>query len=109
MTCIIIVTTAIGVVNNIATSSRQLWAFAGDRGVPFSGWFSAVSSKGIPANALIFSYIFSVLLSLINIEGLWEKMSEEDKKAFNFDVQSIDWVHYFSDVHIAGVVKYVLK
>lgn len=67
MTCIIIVTIGCGVVNNIATSSRQLWAFARDKGVPFSGWFSVVSSGGIPANALIFSYIFAILLSLINI------------------------------------------
>lgn len=52
---------------------------------------------------------FKGRFDITNIEGLWEKMSEEDKKAFNFDVQSIDWVHYFSDVHIAGLVKYVLK
>lgn len=68
MTCVMIVMAACGVVNNIATSSRQLWAFARDRGVPFSDWFSAVHpAAGLPVNSLIFSYVFSVLLSLINI------------------------------------------
>lgn len=68
MTLIMTVIVACGVINNIATSSRQLWAFARDKGVPFSGWLSVVHPKfDLPVNALIFSYIFSVLLSLINI------------------------------------------
>ena len=68
MTCIMIVLAACGVVNNMAASSRQLWAFARDKGVPFSQWFAAVHpGMGLPINALIFSYVFAVLLSLINI------------------------------------------
>lgn len=68
MTVIMIVIVACGVINNIATSSRQLWAFARDKGVPFSGWFEVVHPRvDLPVNALIFSYVFSVLLSLINI------------------------------------------
>ena len=46
---------------------------------------------------------------ITNIEGLLKNISEADRKAFNFDVKCIDWVHYFSDVHIPGLVKYVLK
>ena len=68
MTCIMVVMSACGVVNNIATSSRQLWAFARDRGVPFSGWLARVHPMwGVPVNALGVSYGFAVLLSLINI------------------------------------------
>ncbi|KAK4665160.1 uncharacterized protein QC763_510710 [Podospora pseudopauciseta] len=68
MTCIMIIMASCGVVNNIATSSRQLWAFARDRGVPFSGWFAKVHPRlGLPLNALGASYVFAVLLSLINI------------------------------------------
>jgi amino acid transporter len=69
MTCIMVVMVAYGGVNIIATSSRQLWAFARDGGVPFSGWFSVVDARRghLPVNALVFSYVLAVLLSLINI------------------------------------------
>ena len=68
MTCVMVVMAACGVVNNIATSSRQLWAFARDKGVPFSSWFANVHpGMGLPVNALIFSYGLAVALSLINI------------------------------------------
>ncbi|KAM7196841.1 amino acid transporter [Rhypophila sp. PSN 637] len=68
MTCIIILTEACGVINNIATSSRQLWAFARDKGVPFSGWFAVVQSKNnLPVNSLIFTYVFAVSVSFISI------------------------------------------
>ncbi|KAK3312091.1 putative GABA permease [Apodospora peruviana] len=71
MTVIMIVIVGCGVINNIATSSRQLWAFARDKGVPFSGWFSTINHKvDLPINALVFSYVFAVLLSLINIGSL---------------------------------------
>eukprot|EP00253_Pinus_taeda_P018958 PITA_18958 len=52
---------------------------------------------------------FNGRFDITNTEGLWKRMSEEDKKAFNFDANCIDWVRYFSDVHIPGLVKYVLK
>ncbi|KAK3323115.1 GABA permease [Cercophora scortea] len=68
MTSLMIIITACGVINNIATSSRQLWAFARDKGVPFSPWFSAVHPRvNLPINALLFSYVVAILLSLINI------------------------------------------
>ena len=40
---IIIALTACGV-NQAATTSRQLWSFARDRGIPFSDWFAQVKS-----------------------------------------------------------------
>jgi len=52
---------------------------------------------------------FQGSFDITNTERLLEKISTEDLKAFNFDVKCIDWVDYFSNVHIPGVVKYVLK
>lgn len=46
---------------------------------------------------------------ITNTEELLKKISADDMKAFNFDVKGIDWVDYFSNVHIPGLVKYVLK
>ena len=42
MTCILIILTICGCICNIATASRQMWAFARDRGLPYSGWLSKV-------------------------------------------------------------------
>lgn len=54
--------------NVVTTSSRQLFSFARDRGVPFSGWLSQVSSKKhVPAQAIICTISVTVLLSLVLI------------------------------------------
>ncbi|KAJ4986412.1 amino acid transporter [Stagonosporopsis vannaccii] len=51
-----------------ATSSRQLFAFARDQGVPFSSTFSYVSPNwNVPVNAICLSFAVSCLLSLINL------------------------------------------
>ncbi|OQO08167.1 hypothetical protein B0A48_06961 [Cryoendolithus antarcticus] len=68
MTAILIIMLLFGCVTNFATSSRQLWAFARDKGTPFSGWLSHVRpGMAIPLNSIIFSYVFSMLLALINL------------------------------------------
>lgn len=55
-------------ISEVATASRQLWAFARDQGVPFSDWLSKVSpGYNIPLRAVFVSVIISSLLSLINI------------------------------------------
>lgn len=57
-----------GLLTFVATSSRQLYAFARDKGVPFHGWFATVRPGwDIPLNALIFTFGFTCVLSLINI------------------------------------------
>jgi amino acid transporter len=43
MTCILIILSTFCCITNIATSSRQLFAFARDQGVPFSKFFAHVS------------------------------------------------------------------
>ncbi|KAF1986462.1 putative GABA permease [Aulographum hederae CBS 113979] len=51
-----------------ASTARQTFAFARDNGLPFSGWISKIDPKLlIPANAVWFSCILSVLLNLINL------------------------------------------
>ncbi|KAH7359497.1 amino acid/polyamine transporter I [Pyrenochaeta sp. MPI-SDFR-AT-0127] len=68
MTSIMIIMATFGCVTNIATSSRQVWAFARDKGPPFSEWLAYVRPGwDIPLNSVIVSYIIAVLLSLINI------------------------------------------
>ena len=51
-----------------AATSRQTWAFARDKGLPFSTWIGKVDEKRkIPTNAIILSCLISCALSLINI------------------------------------------
>lgn len=51
-----------------ASTARQTYAFARDRGLPFSSWISHVDRRRrIPVRAIALSCIISGLLSLINI------------------------------------------
>jgi choline transport protein len=43
MTSILIVMATFGCIGNVAASSRQIWAFARDGGLPCSGWLAHVS------------------------------------------------------------------
>lgn len=58
-----------GVLTIVATSSRQLYAFARDNALPFSGWLSRVHGHGmdVPLNAILTTFVITSLLSLINI------------------------------------------
>jgi choline transport protein len=57
-----------GCVNNVATCSRQLFAFARDHGVPFGAFLSHVKPGwDIPLNSVIVSFVIAILLSMINI------------------------------------------
>lgn len=52
---------------NLSTA-RQTFAFARDNGFPFGAWLARVDGKRkIPRNAIAFSCVISILLSLINI------------------------------------------
>ncbi|XVF75988.1 hypothetical protein PTKIN_Ptkin13bG0231500 [Pterospermum kingtungense] len=44
-----------------------------------------------------------------NSERLMEIMSEEEKRNFGFDVESIDWKDYIKNVHIPGLRRHVMK
>ncbi|KAF2121706.1 amino acid/polyamine transporter I [Lophiotrema nucula] len=68
MTCLMLVIAIFACVAVMATNSRQLFAFARDKGVPFSGFFGQIHpTLEIPANAVVLTLIFVLLLSLINI------------------------------------------
>ena len=43
MTCILIILTVCGCISNVATASRQMFAFARDNGLPFSPFLAYVS------------------------------------------------------------------
>ncbi|KAJ5349186.1 amino acid transporter [Penicillium brevicompactum] len=52
----------------LASTSRTTWAFARDRGLPFSGFFAHINeSSMLPLHAIALSTIFMALLGLINI------------------------------------------
>lgn len=53
----------------LAAASRQVWAFARDEGMPFSGWLRKISNVGtpIPLNAILVSLIITIVLSLLNL------------------------------------------
>lgn len=44
-----------------------------------------------------------------NTEALLAGMSVEEKVRFPFDARSVDWMDYFTNVHIPGVKKHVMK
>ncbi|KAN0096808.1 amino acid permease [Hyaloscypha variabilis] len=68
MTAIIIITLIASAISTIATCSRQLWAFARDKGLPFSGVLAHVyHGWDIPLNAIFMSFVVTAILSLINL------------------------------------------
>ena len=51
-----------------ASTSRQLFAFARDNGMPFSDWLARVNPKWqVPGNSILVTCFFTVAMSLINI------------------------------------------
>lgn len=68
MAAIMIVNLTASSVAVLATASRQLWAFARNKGLPFSTWLAPTQlPKELPLNALFVSLCFTICLSLINI------------------------------------------
>ncbi|KAL8913024.1 MAG: hypothetical protein Q9171_002092 [Xanthocarpia ochracea] len=68
MAAIVIITLVMAVVSEVATASRQIWAFARDDGLPFSKFLRRVRPGwNIPLNALWVSLAFGVFIALINL------------------------------------------
>ncbi|KAB8068941.1 amino acid transporter [Aspergillus leporis] len=68
MTAVLVLTLTASTITELATASRQLWSFARDGGLPFSGFFGYVTPGwNIPLNAVMVSLVVTILLSLINI------------------------------------------
>lgn len=38
-----------------------------------------------------------------------DNMSEEEKRSFGFDMRSIDWKDYITNVHVPGLRRHVMK
>ncbi|KAK5070157.1 hypothetical protein LTR64_001994 [Lithohypha guttulata] len=65
---VILLLLAMITISAAASTSRQTFAFARDHGLPFSTWLSTVHPRWhVPANAIVFTCIFTIVLSLINI------------------------------------------
>jgi fatty acyl-CoA reductase len=43
-----------------------------------------------------------------NVQRLWEKLNEDDRKLFDFDISVLDWDEYFYN-YVRGVRMYLLK
>ncbi len=41
--------------------------------------------------------------------SLYDSLSPEERKIFNVDVRSIDWKHYYQEIHLPGLRRHVLK
>ncbi|GFF51259.1 choline transport protein [Aspergillus lentulus] len=68
MTVVIMAMQFCAAISNVATTSRQVYAFARDKGLPFSDFLSKVNPTfTVPLNALCVSLVIVSLLSLINI------------------------------------------
>ncbi|KAL8637015.1 MAG: hypothetical protein Q9228_005668 [Teloschistes exilis] len=68
MAAIVIITLIAAVVSEVATASRQVWAFSRDDGFPCSRFLRRVKPGwNIPLNALWVSLGFGVIIALINL------------------------------------------
>ncbi|KAF4509526.1 hypothetical protein G6O67_003695 [Ophiocordyceps sinensis] len=68
MTSLVVVMTLSAIVGVIAATSRMLWAFARDRGLPFWPTLSKVDARtNVPVWAIATTSVISCLLGLINI------------------------------------------
>lgn len=61
MTAILITLTVCGCISNVATASRQLFAFARDGGLPFSPFLAQVSPSFFASTLFRWSYILKLL------------------------------------------------
>ncbi|KAK4499303.1 hypothetical protein PRZ48_009816 [Zasmidium cellare] len=68
MTCIITTLTLCSAISNVATASRQMFAFARDGGLPFARFLCYVRPGwDIPFNAVMVCFTITCILSLINL------------------------------------------
>jgi fatty acyl-CoA reductase len=43
-----------------------------------------------------------------NVQELWRKLDEDDRKLFDFNIEDLDWDKYFY-TYVRGVRQYLLK
>lgn len=74
MTAILITLTVCGCISNVATASRQLFAFARDGGLPFSPFLAQVSPPSLP---LRFFSVVVYILKLLSAGQTWVEHSSQ--------------------------------
>ncbi|KAL2050985.1 hypothetical protein ABVK25_008731 [Lepraria finkii] len=68
MTAILIALVTCASFGFLASASRQTWAFARDKGLPFSGFLSYVDKRtALPLRSIFFCTVISAVIGLINI------------------------------------------
>jgi choline transport protein len=68
LTTVVLILLIMITISSLASTSRQTFAFARDNGLPFSPWLAKVHPKWhIPVNSIIFTCLFTMTISLINI------------------------------------------
>ncbi|KAI9830271.1 MAG: hypothetical protein M1838_005819 [Thelocarpon superellum] len=68
MTAVVAAEVIFAAVGILATSSRMLWAFSRDNGVPYSKYIGRVDTRtGLPLWSIMVCTVISLLLALINI------------------------------------------
>ncbi|KAK0871399.1 hypothetical protein LTR87_012862 [Friedmanniomyces endolithicus] len=68
ITCLLVVLIVFSVTNYMAACSRQVFAFARDRGVPFHTWIAKVDQRNnCPTPAVAVTYAFCILICLISL------------------------------------------
>ncbi|PWY76979.1 GABA transporter [Aspergillus heteromorphus CBS 117.55] len=65
MSAIVPIISAAGAVGSLASSSRMVWSFSRDRGLPGWRFFSQVNSQAIPRYSILVVTVFAILLGLI--------------------------------------------
>lgn len=67
MTTILILLSMVGTITCIASSSRQVWAFARDKGFPFSSYIESCCSAGFGNQIWM-----NILISCVQVRPGWE-------------------------------------
>lgn len=68
LTALVLLMATFSCVTILASSSRQMFAFGRDRGLPCSEWLAKVHpTLGVPVNAVLLSTVIAIALSTINI------------------------------------------
>jgi choline transport protein len=68
LTSIILILGMAGATSFFASTSRQTFAFVRDKGMPGYQWLGKVHPNlHIPLNAILVTYVFTILLSLVNL------------------------------------------
>lgn len=48
------------------------------------------------------------IVSIDNVQKLWNTLSEKDRKTFDFDLNELNWRQYFRN-HLSGIRLYIIK